>query len=76
MKRRIGQAAEKLEDAALEVQRVATVVEATSKTMSTRDPLRRYMDLIYAQVRETPFFWRFPLQHSPSSLASLSQVSL
>ena len=47
---RIGQAAEKLEDAALDVQRVATVVEATSKTMSSRDPLRRYMDLIYAQV--------------------------
>ena len=47
---RIGQAAEKLEDSALEVQRVATVVEATSKTMSSRDPLRRYMDLIYIQV--------------------------
>lgn len=47
---RIGQAAEKLEDAALEVQQVATVVEATSKTMSTRDPLRRYMDLVYQQV--------------------------
>lgn len=47
---RVGQAAEKLEDAALDVQRVATVVEATSKTMSSRDPLRRYMDLIYAQV--------------------------
>ncbi len=48
---RIGQAAEKLEDAALDVQRVATVVEATSKSMSARDPLRPYMNLIYQQVQ-------------------------
>ena len=47
---RIGQAAESLEDATLEMQRVAAVVEATSKTMSNCDPLRPHMDLIYVQA--------------------------
>ena len=47
---RIGQAAESLEDATLEMQRVAAVVEATSKTMSNRDLLRPHMDLIYVQA--------------------------
>lgn len=48
---RIGKAAEKLEAAALDMQTVATVVEATSKTMSSRDCLRPYMDKIYAQAQ-------------------------
>ncbi len=47
---RIGRAAEKLEDAAFELIRVATVVEATSQPMPKRDPLRSYMDKIYQQV--------------------------
>ena len=47
---RVGRAAEKLEDAAFELIRVATVVEATSQPMPKRDPLRSYMDKIYAQV--------------------------
>ncbi len=51
---RVGRAAEKLEDAAFELIRVATVVEATSQPMPKRDPLRSYMDKIYAQVRSGP----------------------
>ncbi len=47
---RIGRAAEKLEDAAFELIRVATVVEATSQPMPKRDPLRPYMDQIYQQA--------------------------
>lgn len=47
---RVGRAAEKLEDAAFELIRVATVVEATSQPMPKRDPLRPYMDKIYQQV--------------------------
>lgn len=47
---RVGRAAEKLEDATLEMQLVATVIEATSQPMSRRDPLRPYMDIIYAEV--------------------------
>ncbi|KAK9868826.1 hypothetical protein WJX84_008007 [Apatococcus fuscideae] len=49
---RIGRAAEKLEDAAFELIRVATVVEATSQPMPKRDPLRPYMDQIYQQANE------------------------
>ena len=50
---RVGRAAEKLEDAAFELIRVATVVEATSQPMPKRDLLRSYMDKIYAQVRQS-----------------------
>ncbi|KAK9828293.1 hypothetical protein WJX74_007473 [Apatococcus lobatus] len=49
---RIGRAAEKLEDAAFELIRVATVVEATSQPMPKRDPLRSYMDKIYQQASD------------------------
>ena len=47
---RVGRAAEKLQDAAAEMARVATVVEATSQPMARRDPLRKHMDLIYQEV--------------------------
>ena len=47
---RVGRAAERLEDAMLEMQMVATVVEATSQPMARRDPLRPLMDAVYAQA--------------------------
>jgi hypothetical protein len=47
---RVGRAAEKLEDAVVEMTRVATVVEANSQPMPRRDPLRKYMDIIYREV--------------------------
>ncbi len=50
MIRRVGRAAEKMEDATYEMQMVATVIEATSQPMSRRDPMRPYMDIIYAEV--------------------------
>ena len=50
MMTRVGRAAEKLQDAAGEMARVATVVEATSQPMARRDPLRKHMDLIYKEV--------------------------
>ena len=34
----------------VEMTRVATVVEATSQPMPRRDPLRKYMDIIYREV--------------------------
>lgn len=49
---RIGKTAEKLEDAAVQMHRTATVIEATSKSMSSRDPLRPFMDKIYQQVQQ------------------------
>lgn len=52
---RVGRAAEKLEAAVLEMNSVATVVEATSQPMSRRDPLRKYMDIIYKEVPATSF---------------------
>lgn len=39
-----------MEDATYEMQLVATVIEATSQPMSRRDPMRPYMDIIYAEV--------------------------
>eukprot|EP00884_Botryococcus_braunii_P014847 jgi/Botrbrau1/23363/Bobra.0051s0016.1 len=50
---RVGRAAEKMEDANYEMQMVATVIEATSQPMSRRDPLRPYMDIIYAEAEAT-----------------------
>jgi hypothetical protein len=50
LRHRVGRAAEKLEAAILEMNTVATVVEATSQPMSRRDPLRKYMDIIYKEV--------------------------
>ncbi|EIE27296.1 hypothetical protein COCSUDRAFT_64161 [Coccomyxa subellipsoidea C-169] len=49
---RVGRAGEKLEDAVVEMTRVATVVEATSQPMPRRDPLRKYMDIIYREAEE------------------------
>ncbi|KAK9907685.1 hypothetical protein WJX75_008089 [Coccomyxa subellipsoidea] len=49
---KVGRAAEKLEDAVVEMTRVATVVEATSQPMPRRDPLRKYMDIIYREAEE------------------------
>ena len=48
--RRLGRAAQRLESAAAEMLRVATVVEATQQPMARRDPLRPRMDLIYREV--------------------------
>lgn len=47
---RVARAAGKLESAVVEMTRVATVVEATSQPMPRRDPLRKYMDIIYQEV--------------------------
>lgn len=47
---RLGKAAEKLRAARVEMHAVATVVEATSAPMSSRDKLRPLMDIIYKQV--------------------------
>ena len=43
-----------MEDATYEMQMVATVIEATSQPMSRRDPMRPYMDIIYAEVPQAP----------------------
>ena len=48
--RRLGKQAERLRAARVEMHVVATVVEATAAPMSTRDPLRPFMDMIYKQV--------------------------
>ncbi len=50
---RVGRAAEKLQDAAGEMAHVATVVEATSQPMARRDPLRKHMDIIYKEARQS-----------------------
>ncbi len=60
----MGRAAEKLEDAVVEMTTVATVVEATSQPMPRRDPLRKYMDIIYREVA-------FANTHSISSIIFL-----
>ena len=48
---RLNRVAEKLRAARVEMTAVATVVEATSAPMSSRDKLRPLMDIIYKQVQ-------------------------
>jgi hypothetical protein len=64
---RVGRAAQRLEDAAAEMARVATVVEATQQPMARRDPLRPRMDLIYREARLDASFppMFFPKGQSP-----------
>ncbi len=55
---RVGKAAERLQTASHDLQRLLQVVQATSGPISRRDPLRRYMDIIV----------RFVEHYSPLSL--------
>ncbi|KAL2332747.1 hypothetical protein Fmac_013960 [Flemingia macrophylla] len=57
---KISQVAVKLDDAHQELSNAIVVAQATSKQMSKRDPLRRYMnvidDMLSEMFREDPFF--------------------
>lgn len=47
---RVGRAAERLQSASFDLQRLLHVVQATSGPISRRDPLRKHMDLIVGFV--------------------------